>query len=190
MANSGTLKKTSAAILGLSLLFATAAVPKSKGEASLQVSVSDEGSPAPRSIVALDRLKNEDCARVFSTEPTSGTDPKKDLERAQNCVAKAASAYTDAKGFHSFEKLADGWYYVRLAWPMSHPPITSEPVGCKIDGWWISYVPSSEVGKLHGLAQGPVFELKNGETKRIDFDYNGHFKIEKDCPSPIKFMHR
>jgi hypothetical protein len=163
------------------------AFAKSKGGSIVQVIISDEGKPADGGKVSLDRLKSEDCAQLFLRE---GTRSKDEIEQARTCVSDTHSAGIHKDGSVSLKGLEAGWYMVRLTWPMTNPPDTKEPLGCENEGWIVSYVPWKESGKNKGFAQGPPFEVKSGETKKIEFDYKGPFKVTAGCPKPIKWMRK
>jgi hypothetical protein len=190
-------RKLVGASLPIALLLITSVLPKAKGTSAVQVSVLEESKSVAGSPVYLDHLKDAECAKLFSDDSGSGSNDGQSVEemralaqRAASCVTKTQSAHTDKQGIHAYEGLEDGWYRIRLQWPMSQPPASKDPIGCQIEGWSVSYVPWKESGKNRGFAQAPAFELKSGETRKVNFDYSGRFKITADCPNPVKWTHR
>jgi len=146
--------------------------------------IEDEGTPA-EALVSLTQLPDESCANLFSGDNKSITDP---LKKAESCPGPEQNL--EAKGKYEFTGLEAGWYILRFRWVMKQPPDSKKPVGCKVQGWSISYVPLKVAGKYRGFAQSPPFHLVDGEPRKLDFNYDGDFKIQKDCSNHITWQKR
>ncbi len=151
-------------------------------------SIADSGKPV-QALVSLEQLRDESCRELYSgkSEPTSDKAKKGDGEkRVGDCRGTVRNS--EITGKYEFSGLQPGWYVLRLQWVMSEPPDTKKPIGCVVEGWSISYVPWKESGKYKGFAQSSPLELQTGESKSMDFNYDGKFKIQKDCAHPLKWQ--
>ena len=113
---------------------------------------------------------------------------KAEKKHAQKCRGRVQQVKTSWHGSYGFEALKPGWYFIGIRWPMAQPPDANDAIGCWIQGWSVSYVPWKGSGKYKGFAQSPPFELHNGEEKKVDFNYDGEFKIQKGCPKPLEWQ--
>ena len=155
-------------------------------EAGLHGTVADAGKPV-QALVFLEQLRDASCIDLYTEKSgtTSGKERKSDGEkRVKDC--RGAVQNSEIAGKYEFSGLPPGWYIVRFQWVMSQPLDSKNPIGCAVQGWSISYVPWAS-GKYRGFAQSPPFEVQAGESKSMDFNYDGEFKIQKDCPHPLKW---
>jgi hypothetical protein len=159
-------------------------------EAGLHGSVADSGKPV-QALVSLEQLRDASCTDLYAEkgEATSDREKKSNREKkARDCRGTVQNS--EITGKYEFSGLQSGWYILRFQWVMSQPPDSKKPIGCAVQGWSISYVPWKESGKYKGFAQSPPFEVQAGESKSMDFNYEGEFKIQKDCPQPLKWRKR
>jgi hypothetical protein len=150
--------------------------------AGVRGNIQDLSQPT-EALVFLQQLPDASCVDLFTGKVE---DQSEVAEKAKACQGPVTRVET--KESYDFSGLKPGWYLLRFQWVMSQPPDSKRPVGCSIQGWTISYVPSKESGKYKGFAQSPPFELHEGEIKTLDFNYDGEFKIQKDCGSPVKWQ--
>ena len=161
-------------------------------ETGLAGSISDAGKPV-QGLVSLEQLRDASCADLYThKEPgdsKSSKDKKGDLEKhVKDCRGPVRNS--EVTGKYEFRDLVPGWYVLRLRWVMNQPPDSKKPIGCVIQGWSISYFPGKESGKYKGFAQSPPFELQPDQLKSMEFNYDGEFKIQPDCPHPLTWLKR
>jgi hypothetical protein len=159
-------------------------------QAGLYGSIADSDKPV-QALVSLEQLRDESCRELYSgkSETTSDKAKKSDKEKkATECRGTVQNS--EITGKYEFSGLQAGWYVLRFQWVMSQPPDSKKAIGCFIDGWSISYVPWKASGIYKGFAQSPPFEIQDGESKSMDFNYDAKFKIQKDCARPLKWQKR
>lgn len=152
-------------------------------QATVRGNVEDLSKPV-EALVNLEQLTDASCVGLY----TGKFKPAEAGKKAKSCQGSIQQVNTT--GSYEFQTLRPGWYILRFQWVMSQPPDSRKPVGCSVRGWSVSYVPWKESGKYKGFAQSPPFELHEGEQMSVDFNYDGEFKIQKDCPKPLKWKKR
>lgn len=144
-----------------------------QGKSSVEVSLAEQGKPVSGALVVLQRIKNQKCAKFFSSQDVSERARKK----AESCLADLPDGNTDASGKYAYSQLEPGWYDVRLLWSMVNAPSPRKAITCKGEDWGLFYEPGRDrTGKYDAMAQGMPFEVKAGESRQISFDYRNQFE--------------
>ena len=150
----------------------------------LRGAIADHGKSV-NGLVFLQRLQDKSCADLYLVNGTLSSDQMKKERSCNGPVSRGEVA-----GTYDFSGIEPGWYILRFQWEMKNPPDSKKAIGCWIQGWAVSYVPWKESGKYKGFAQSPPFELGDKELKTVDFNYEGEFEVQKNCPAPLKWHKR
>ena len=152
--------------------------------AGVHGAIADQGKSV-NGLVFLQRLQDKSCADLYLVSGTLSSDQMKKERSCSGPVSRVEVA-----GTYDFSGIEPGWYILRFQWEMKNPTDSKKAIGCRIQGWAVSYVPWKESGKYKGFAQSPPFELGDKELKTLDFNYDGEFKVQENCPNPLKWHKR
>lgn len=150
-----------------------AVLPAAAQSGSVQLTLTEQGSPVAGGLVVLQRLKDAECVKLFKTKNPS----RKEIERARTCMTDLPDGVTDANGKYTYQQLAPGWYDLRFLWSMQKAPAPSSAIACVGEDWQVVYEPGRDrTGKYDAMVQGWPFELKDGEAREMSFHYRNQFE--------------
>lgn len=150
--------------------------PAAAQSGSVQLTLTEQGKPVAGGLVVLQRLKDSECVKLFTTRNPS----RKEVERAMACTSDLPDGATDANGKYTYQQLAPGWYDIRSLWSMHKPPAPTSAIACVGKDWQVIYEPGRDhTGKYDAMIQSWPFELKEGEAREVGFDYSNQFEGDK-----------
>jgi len=159
-------------------LLAVAVALGEQTSASVETALAEEGKPVSGGLVVLQRIKDAECVKLFTSREAS----PKARKKLHSCATDLPWVNTDAGGKHEYQQLAPGWYDVRFLWLMEKAPAGGKSIACAWQDWALFFEPGRDnTGKYNAMAQGKPFELKELEAKQITFDYRGQFEVGANC---------
>jgi hypothetical protein len=123
----------------------------------------DPNGPIKEAEVYLNSLKDEKCAKLFSSMEYS----ERNLQRLKACVINVGPIKPDEDGAYKFTNLKPGYYALVVSWNLKEKfekPIMAFQKG----DFTISYF---EGAKYNAVATGKVFYLSASENATKHFDY-------------------
>ena len=149
-----------------------------QSDASVEGTLTDQGKPFAKGLVVLQRMKDEHCAKLFSSSHPSA----QEVRQLESCARDLPWINTDEKGNYSYRQLAPGWYSIRFLWLLGKLPARETATTCSSVEWAIFFQPGKDTsGKYNAMAQGNPFEIKAGESKQINFEYRDQINGGPNC---------
>lgn len=165
----------------LSLFLFAGSHSRAQGNSHIEVTLTEQGKSVGGALVVLQRLKDADCAKTFSNPDASA----KAQRKLESCEVDLPEGNTDANGKYAFQQLAPGWYDIRFLWSMEKAPDRRQSIACKTETWGVFYEPGRDrTGKYDAMAQGSPFELKEGESRQVSFEYQNQFEAANCLSNP------
>ena len=140
--------------------------------------LTEREKPIGRALVVLQRMQDEKCARIFMKPFPS----PREQRRLEKCAKDLPSIYAEDNGDYAYQRLKPGWYDIRFLWLTGEPHPADRQVTCQTGEWMIVLSPVLDnSGRYNAFANGKPFELKKGESRKIDFDYHGQGRDGGQC---------